>query len=585
MIGELSPALIVIIGSALTVFFPGGWPRNIFSLAVIALAGYQLHALGLGEYGQYSLFGETLTLTRIDGLARIFAVIFLIAMALNTVYGWWLRDAGQQAVSLAYPGAALGGVLAGDLVTLFVFWELAAITSVFLIWAGNNERSFGAGMRYLVWQIGSGVLLLAGIALFYRSTGSFAFENFIDGGMSLTDPAVLCIFIAFGIKSAFPLLHNWVQDAYPESTVTGTIILSVFTTKMAVASIARGFAGVEALVYIGAVMTAFPIFFAVIENDLRRVLTYSLNNQVGFMIVGIGIGTPMALNGAAGYAFCNILFEGLLFMAMGAVLYRTGTIKGSELGGLYKTMPLTAFFCIIGAASISAFPLFSGFITKGLIISGAAEGHYFWVWMTLLFAAAGVFHHSGIKIPYFAFFAHDSGKRPDEAPLSMLIAMGITAALCVGIGVAQIFTGPEGDPLYALMPFEVVIEKSYSPYISYTAPHVLTQMQILFFSGLAFAVLQKTGLYPPELRSTNLDTDWFYRVPGRVALLGIVGGVVALWRAVWGVTKGLIGGAVNGLYHSHGPEGRMARTWSVGYTALFTAIVLGIALIAVFSVR
>lgn len=582
MIGELNPALIVIAGSALTAFVPGGWPRNIFTLAVIALAGVQLHALGLGEYGQYSLFGETLTLTRIDGLARIFAVIFLIAMALNTIYGWWLRDAGQQAVSLAYPGAALGGVLAGDLVTLFVFWELAAITSVFLIWAGRNERSFAAGMRYLVWQIGSGVLLLAGIVMLYRSTGSFAFENFIDSGLSLTDPAVLCIFIAFGIKSAFPLLHNWVQDAYPESTVTGTIILSIFTTKMAVASIARGFAGVEALVYIGAVMTAFPIFFAVIENDLRRVLTYSLNNQVGFMIVGIGIGTPMALNGAAAYAFCNILFEGLLFMAMGAVLYRTGTIKGSELGGLYKTMPLTAFFCIIGAASISAFPLFSGFITKGLIISGAAEGHYFWVWMTLLFAAAGVFHHSGIKIPYFAFFAHDSGKRPEEAPLSMLIAMGITAFLCVGIGVAQIFTGPAGDPLYALMPFEVAIEDSHSPYIAYTAPHILTQMQILFFSGLAFAVLQKTGLYPPELRSTNLDTDWFYRVPGR-ALLGWASGASrATWIALWGIFAGRVQVLMERIYAVHGPEGQMARSWPIGFMALWTAVLLAIVLIISF---
>ncbi|MCK5745856.1 MAG: Na(+)/H(+) antiporter subunit D, partial [Oricola sp.] len=176
MIGELSPALIVIAGSALTAFVPGGWPRNIFTLAVIALAGVQLNALGLGEYGQYSLFGETLTLTRIDGLSRIFAVIFLIAMALNAIYGWWLRDPGQQAISLAYPGAALDGVLAGDLVTLFVFWELAALTSVFLIWAGRTERSFAAGMRYLVWQIGSGVLLLAGVVLFYRATGSFAFE-------------------------------------------------------------------------------------------------------------------------------------------------------------------------------------------------------------------------------------------------------------------------------------------------------------------------------------------------------------------------------------------------------------------------
>ncbi|MBB5518257.1 Na(+)/H(+) antiporter subunit D [Amphiplicatus metriothermophilus] len=580
--GEFSPALIVLLGGLLAPLVRGGLLRNVFMLALPALAGAQLFAFGLGEYGNYELFGHTLTLTRIDGLSRMFATVFLIAIALNVVYAWHVRDRLQQSAALIYPGSALGAVLAGDLVTLFVFWELAAITSVFLIWASRNRRAFYAGMRYLVWQIASGVLLLAGVVFYYRATGSLEFGHFLDSGLSLTHPALLCIFLAFGIKSAFPLLHNWVQDSYPESTVTGTIVLSIFTTKMAVASLARGFAGVEALVYIGAAMTAFPIFFAVIENDLRRVLTYSLNNQVGFMVVGVGVGTPLALNGAASYAFCNILFEGLLFMAMGAVLYRTGTIKGSELGGLYKTMPWTTFFCLIGAASISAFPLFSGFVTKGLIISGAAKEHYFWVWLTLLFAAAGVFHHSGIKIPYFAFFAHDSGKRPKEAPLHMLIAMGVSAALCVGIGVAQLFTGPAGDPLYALMPFEVKIEDAHSPYIAYTAPHILVQLQILFFSGLAFAVLQKTGLYPPELKSTNLDSDWFYRVPGRALLSWTAGATRALWRLSWRLFTGRVERAMERIYAVHGPEGRLARTWPVGSMALWTAVVLGAALALAF---
>ncbi len=579
---EFSPALIILLGGLFVPLVPNGWARNLFMLALPLLAAVQLINLGVGEYWNYELFGQSLTLTRIDGLSRIFSTIFLIAIALNVVYAWHVRDPVQQSASLVYPGAALGGVLAGDLITLFIFWEIAAISSVFLIWASRNRRAFYAGMRYLAWQVGSGVLLLMGVVLYFRASGSLAFENFLDGGMSLSDPAVLFIFIAFGIKSAFPLLHNWVQDAYPESTVTGTIVLSIFTTKLAVASLARGFAGAEALVYIGAAMTAFPIFFAVIENDLRRVLTYSLNNQVGFMIVGIGIGTPLALNGAAAYAFCNILFEGLLFMAMGAVLYRTGTVKGSELGGLYKTMPLTAIFCIIGAASISAFPLFSGFISKGLIIGAAAKEHYYWVWMTLLFAAAGVFHHSGIKIPFFAFFAHDSGKRPKEAPLHMLIAMGITAFLCIFIGSAQIFTGPLGDPLYALMPFEVKIEDAHSSYIAYTAPHIVTQLQILLFSGLAFAVLQKTGLYPPELKSTNLDSDWLYRVPGRAFLGWATGASRATWNALWAIFSGRIQVLMARIYAVHGPEGQMSRSWPIGFMALWTAVLLALVLVLSF---
>ena len=259
----------------------------------------------------------------------------------------------------------------------------------------------------------------------------------------------MLIFVAFGIKAAFPFLHNWLQDAYPEATVTGTVILSAFTTKLAIYALARGFAGTEILVPIGAAMTAFPIFYAVIENDLRRVLAYSLNNQLGFMVVGIGIGTDLSIAGAAAHAFCHILYKALLFMSMGAVLLRVGTVKGSELGGLYRTMPWTMVFCCIGAASISAFPLFSGFVSKSLILSAALKGEYFVTWMILLFASAGVFHHSGIKIPFFAFFAHDSGLRPKEAPMNMLIAMAIASVLCVGIGV---FPGW----LYAILPYDVM---------------------------------------------------------------------------------------------------------------------------------
>jgi multicomponent Na+:H+ antiporter subunit D len=251
------------------------------------------------------------------------------------------------------------------------------------------------------------------------------------------------------------------------------------------------------LVWVGTAMAAFPIFYAVIENDLRRVLAYSVNNQLGFMVVGIGIGTELAVNGAVAHAFADILFKMLLFMSMGAVLLRAGTVNGSELGGLYKSMPWTTGFCIVGAASISAFPLFSGFVTKSMIMSAAAGEGYVVTWLVLLFASAGVFHHAGIKIPYFAFFAHDSGIRCREAPAHMLIAMALAAALCIGIGSLP-------AALYSILPHPVA-------YVPYTATHVLDQLQLLVFSALAFAVLMRTGIYPPELRAINLDSDWVYR--------------------------------------------------------------------------
>ncbi len=366
--------------------------------------------------------------------------------------------------------------------------------------------------------------------------------------------------MSFGIKAAFPLLHNWLQDAYPEATVSGTVILSSFTTKLAIYALARGYAGTEILVPIGATMTAFPIFYAVIENDLRRVLAYSLNNQLGFMVVGIGIGTELAINGAAAHAFCHIIYKSLLFMSMGAVLYRTGTIKGSELGGLYRTMPWTTGFCIVGAASISAFPLFSGFVSKSLIISAAMKEGYFWTWMVLLFASAGVFHHSGIKIPFFAFFAHDSGLRPKEAPINMLIAMAIAAALCIGIGVFP-------EPLYAILPYQV-------DYHAYSVEHVVTQLQLLIFSALAFTVLMRTGIYPPELRSTNLDTDWLWRGAGRKIARGF--GVVARlgWQGLAMAVSATSRLITRELLRHHGPTGALARTRPSGSMALWMTVLL-----------
>ena len=488
---EFPPGLILVLG-ALVIPFLRGKVRNLFMIILPVFGLLGLLAMEDGYVFTINILGLELTPVRVDRLSLLFGYIFHIAAIISIIYAFHLRDTVQQIAALIYAGTAIGGIFAGDLVSLFVYWEGTAISSVFLIWSSNTHESFKTGMRYLLIQVGSGVLLLAGTILYYKQSGTIAFNKF-----ELTEIGPILIFIAFGIKAAFPLLHNWLQDAYPQATVTGTVFLSAFTTKLAIYALARGFPGTELLIWIGAIMTAFPIFYAVIENDLRRVLAYSLNNQLGFMVVGVGIGTELSLNGTAAHAFSHILYKALLFMSMGAVLYRTGTIKGSELGGLYKSMPYTTGLCIIGAASISAFPLFSGFISKSLIITATAVEGYWGVWLVLLFASAGVFHHSGIKIPYFAFFQHDSGKRPQEAPVNMLIAMSLAAFLCIAVGVYP-------QALYNILPYEV----NFQPY---TITHVVTQLQLLLFSALAFGWLMRSGLYPPELKSTNLDFDWSYR--------------------------------------------------------------------------
>ena len=541
----LNPGIWLIVGALIAVLLPQTLSRWFAVILPVFLIAF-LFSLNLDNYGTISFFDYSLETFRLDALSRIFGLIFLIASALGNLYALGDDvDKLQRSAALAYAGGAIAAVFAGDMITLFIFFEVAAVASVFLIWARRTERAFAAGMRYLIFQIGAGVILLAGLLIHFSVTGSIDFDK-----IGLDAPGGILILIAFGIKSAFPLVHNWLQDAYPEATISGTVILSGFTTKLAIYALARSYAGTEILIWIGAVMAIFPIFYAIIENDLRRVLTYSLNNQLGFMVVGIGIGTEMALNGTVSHAFVHILYKALLLMSMGAVLLRTGTCNGSELGGLVKTMPWTAAFCIVGAASASAFPLFSGFISKSMIITAAGEQGYWIIWLILLFASAGVLYHSGIRIPYFAFFSEDKGHRVKEAPWPMLVAMGAAAFLCIIIGVFP-------APLYAMLPFSV-------DYVPYTAYHVINQLQLLMFAALAFTVLKLIKIYPSDTRGINLDTDWVYRKGLMTLIIYSNRYLNTGYRVVCDGAVGIISEVINSAKQLGNNDGILSRTPALG---------------------
>ncbi|MGB3808707.1 MAG: Na(+)/H(+) antiporter subunit D [Parvibaculum sp.] len=555
----VTPALIYVAGALLTPLIRHHALRGLFLLAVPLVALASFIALPFANYGTLPFLDLRLGFLRIDALSYAFALIFSLAAFLALLYAWHVRDKVEQVSTLLYAGAAIGAVFAADLVTLFIFWEGTALASVFLIWSRRTEGAYHTGLRYLAIQIGSGLLLLVGIILHYQQTGSIAFER-----MELGSTATWLIFLAFGIKCAFPLLNNWLQDAYPAATLTGTVTLSAFTTKLAVYALARGFAGTEYLIYIGAAMAVLPVFYATIENNLRRTLAYSLNSQLGFMVVGIGIGTPLALSGAVAHAAASTIYQALLFMSVGAVLYRTGSDKASELGGLARSMPLTFLFCIVGAFSIASVPLFSGFVTKSLVVSAAGSGGYFAVWIALTFASVGVLAHTGIRIPYVMFLGADRGLKVAEAPRHMLVAMGLASALCLAIGVWP-------QLLYAYLPHPV-------EYRAFSLGHVVTQLQLLAFAGLAFALLMRRGVQPTSLRSINLDTDWLYRrfLPGLVGILAYH--VRDAWRGLARFSYYRLERMLVAVYSTHGPQGLLARTWPTGSMVLWIAVLLGITL-------
>jgi multicomponent Na+:H+ antiporter subunit D len=339
-----------------------------------------------------------------------------------------------------------------------------------------------------------GLVLLAGILLYAQSAGSLAFDNLSGGQHSLGWTLIL---VAFLVNAAAPPLGAWLPDAYPNATVTGAVFLSAFTTKSAIYVLIRGFPGTEVLVWLGVGMALYGMVYAVLENDARRVLAYDIISQLGYMICGIGIGTHMALNGATAHAFAHIFYKALLFMSAGAVLQVTGRRKLSEMGGLYKTMPITMGLCLVGALSISAVPLFSGFVSKSMVVSatGDLESHRNIVFLLLTVAASGTFLHTGLRLPYFMFFGEDAGLPAREPARNMLVAMGIAATACVLIGVAY-------PLLYWNLPHQPV---NYHPY---TVAHVTSSLGLLAFTGLGFCLLRKQLQPEPGM---CVDTDWFYR--------------------------------------------------------------------------
>jgi multicomponent Na+:H+ antiporter subunit D len=493
-----------------------------------------------------------------DKLSRLFAIIFAIMAFGGALFALRQPSRLELPAAFVYAGAAIGVAFAGDLLTVFVFWEIMAIGSTLVLWSAGSGIAYRASIRYVMIHLLGGTLLLIGVAGHAVETQSLRFA-----AMQADSLSHWLILVAFLINAGAPPLSAWLPDAYPESSWSGMVFLSAFTTKTAVYVLLRGFPGTELLVYVGLFMVFYGIIYALLENDMRRILAYSIVNQVGFMLVGIGIGTEMALNGAAAHAFTHILYKALLLMSAGAVLYATGKRKCTDLGGLFRTMPVTAICGIVGALAISSFPLTSGFVSKSMVSQAAATGHLLSVWLLLTAASAGVFLHAGIKFPWFVFFQRDAGLRPPEVPLNMRLAMLLFASLCIGLGIWY-------EPLFSLLPYPV----AYAPY---TGPHVVSQLQLLLFSGLAFFVML------PWLRRTltiSLDFDWTYRVFGRAVLLATAHLVssaqqrLATWKARGQIR---LTAAVRGFL---GPGRILARTWPSGSSALWMMVMLLALLIA-----
>lgn len=548
------PALVMILG-ALLLPWVREQDRPILILGLPLLALVLIWRLPDGVLFSLSFLDYSLEPVKVTPVGRLFASVFAIAAFAGGLFALRQARRVELVAAYVYAGSAIGVTLAGDLLTLFVFWELMVLGSTLVLWAAATEAAYAASLRYLLIHLLGGVILMSGITAHVLTTGSVAFQP-----MQPDSLGNWLILIGFLINAGAPPLSAWIADAYPEASPSGMVFLSVFTTKSALYALLVGFPGVPLLIPVGLYMAFYGIIYALLENDMRRILAYGIVNQMGFLVAGVGIGTPLALNAATSPA--STLAMALLLMAAGSVLAATGKRTFTELGGLSRHMPVTTFCAIIGALSLSAFPLTIGYISKSLATQAVAEAHLPLVWLLLLAASVGVVLYGGLKFPWLTFFQQDAGLQPSDPPWNRQAAMGLLVILCL-------LPGCYPSLLYELLPWPV----DYRPY---TAAHLVSTLQLLLFAGLAFVVML------PQFRRSRtitLDFDWFYRRFGKVLAREFVFGSSKARDNMERALQWQVRVFIRWLFIHHGPKGRLARTWPTGSMVLWVAVLLGACLI------
>lgn len=499
------PSLILILGAVLLPLIRGPFLKPyLFVVPLITFIQVVTLSFTPGVYGQLTFMDWHLTFGRVDSLSIVFSIIMALMAIIGTLYGLHVKSCWQHSAAWFYVAGSIGAIYSGDYLSLFLCWELMAFSSTFLIWFNRQDSdSLAAGYRYLLVHTFGGLLLLMGFVWRYQVTGSIEFTLLdYDNAQTYT----WLIMSGLMLNAAVIPLHSWLPDAYSKATITGSVFMCAFTTKTAVYALARSCAGFDILIYLGVGMAICGIIYALIENDIRRLLGWEIISQVGYMVAGVGIGSALAINGTAAHAFAHILYKGLLFMGAGAIIYTTGRSKLTELGGLYCRLPSIMVFMVIGGISVSAFPLFSGFVSKSMIIAASFAEHLTGVALLLTMVSAGTFLVAGLRLPTLLFFGEQKSSDDDaltesNVPWNMMLAMTVAALLCFAIGSYY-------PILYSLLPYQDIA--AYQPYNRY---HLSETLQILSFTAVAFFFFHKKLRPQPGI---NLDLDWLYRKGGRI---------------------------------------------------------------------
>ncbi|KYO57531.1 proton-conducting transporter membrane subunit [Tistrella mobilis] len=567
LFATLPPAGLLLLGALLTALLPRGLralPVIAAPVAVLAVAWLLPDGAGAG----HAWLDQVLIPVTVDATGRAFATIFALAALAGGLYALPRASTTELVAAQAYGAGAVGLAFAGDLLTVLVFWEVLAIGSTVVIWAAGTERARRAAMRYLQIHLAGGMILMIGIVGHITGGGANTLAA-LTGDIDAGSWAAWFILAGVVINAGAPPLWAWVSDAYPEASSTGMVFLSAFTTKAAVLVLIRLFPGTEILVWTGIVMAAYGALYAVIENDLRRVLAFSIVSQVGFMVTAVGIGTPLALAGASAQAFAHILYKSLMTMAAGHMVAATGRRRLADLAGIGRAMPLTWAALLLGGLGLAAVPLTAGFVSKGVILSALGKDGAGIAWAALVGIAVVSTVYAALKLPVVLWGTHrlqGAGRGIGDPGVMQMLAMGFMAALVVGIGVVP-------GTLLGMFP-------ASADYAVFTADHLITQIQLLAAAAIVwFAAAPR--LVPG--RGITRDFDWIYRtfLPRLAAEFAIHGDPLRS-----GLAKRIhrrIDFVMAGIFRIHGPEAPLARDWPTGGTVLGITVMLGLCLVVYYA--
>ncbi|WP_335999486.1 Na(+)/H(+) antiporter subunit D [Halorientalis halophila] len=535
MVDPVLPPFVPVVLAALALPVVGKYlgrgPAHALGILATAVVVPYVWLVPEGAHLPTLLFGFDAVLFNVDVFSRLMGLIFGFIGAAAVAYSWASdADAVQTAFALSYVGTSLGAVFGGDWLTLIFFWELMAVTSTLLVWYYGGE-AVRAAFRYALLHGIGGTLLLGAVIWHFAEVGSFLFSA-AEGGMAGPVAPVLAA-LGMGVNVGFVGLHAWLPDTYPRPHVAASVFLCVFTTKTGVYGLFRAFPeGELAVAYMGGAMAVFGASMALLQNDMRRLLSYHIQSQVGYMVAGVGIAGHLATAGAFGHVFNHILYKSLLFMTVGVVIYRTGQESLKKVGGLGRQMPITAITFFVAALSIAGFPGFNGFVSKGMVIVAAHYKHYDLLWYLLLAGGVGTFL-SFIKLGYYAFIHGEYEGTVKDASLGQSVPMVAVAGLCILFGLYP-------PALYEILPGITEVH-GLDAVLGGTEFHPFSFSHLI--EGVALAAAGVIGfvlLKTPLSRVGKIpDVDRLYNPGALYGTRGLVVGVTELYAAVDRAAVGL----------------------------------------------